>query len=95
MTTQGRPPELPRGRGVLVSLPGLLLAGTTATLLGAAVLVLLSGDRGDQIARAYARRLAVTSEDQCPQALGKAFWFSCAAEVRRLHPASGASSRTS
>ena len=69
-----------------MSLPGVLLASTTATMLAAAALVLLSSDRGDEIARTYARRLAVASEDQCPQGLGKSFWFSCAAEVRRLHP---------
>lgn len=67
------------------SLPGLLLAATTATILGVAALMLLTGDHRSEIARAYARRLAVSSEDECPQALGKSFWFACAAEVRRLH----------
>jgi hypothetical protein len=50
-----------------------------------ATLTLLNAGAQDRMARAYARQFAVAQEEACPTMVGKAFWFSCASEVRRSH----------
>ena len=47
----------------------------------------VNGAARDNLARSYAQRFRLATENECPTSLGKPFWFACASEVRRLHPA--------
>lgn len=59
---------------------GISVLGTLAIVF----ITALAPGAQDRLARAYARQFRVESEDACPAVLGKAFWFSCASEARRL-----------
>ena len=74
-----------RLRSTVATLLDALFAAAVVAVLMAAVLNLLSSDARQDLARAYARQFALKAEAQCPTAFGNAFWFTCAAEVRRIN----------
>jgi hypothetical protein len=59
---------------------------TVLATFAVSILTLLNDGSRDDLARAYARRFQLATEDQCPMTLGKPFWFACASETRRLNP---------
>lgn len=56
-----------------------------------AMITLFDGGVRDQLARAYVRQFRPASEDECPRGFGKAFWFACGIEVRRINASPPAS----
>jgi hypothetical protein len=75
-----------RIRGTAAAVLDVVLALAAMATLTIAILTVVNDGAQDRLARTYAQRLSVAQESGCPTALGKAFWFSCASEVRRLHP---------
>lgn len=70
------------GAALLDVVLGISVLGTLAIMLVTA----LDTGAQDRLARAYARQFRIEREEACPAVLGKAFWFSCASEVRLKTP---------
>lgn len=75
---------LARAKGVGAAIVDVMFGMTVLVTMGTLILTLVQSKAQEDLARAYARQFRVASEDGCPRALGKPFWFSCATEVRSL-----------
>ena len=76
-----------RVHGAVAALVDVIFAFASLAILAVTLVAIVDVDATRTTARLYARQLGVSDEVSCPAAAGNTFWFACAAEVRRLHPA--------
>ena len=76
-----------RLRGVFAAVVDVLVVLVGVALVGALLVATLDARANRAAAQLYARELKVPDEAGCPSVAGNGFWFSCASEVRRIHPA--------
>lgn len=74
-------------RGVFYAAVDVVVAFAGLAVVTVLLMATLDARANRLAARMYARELKVPDEGACPAAAGNGFWFSCAAEVRRTHPA--------
>jgi hypothetical protein len=79
--------KLPRVRSALSALFDVFFILLIMGGLAAGVVATFNPTANDAAARLYARKMGLTEQADCPGTLGNNFWFACAGEVRRLHPA--------
>lgn len=76
-----------RFRGVFATVVDVLVMLAGVAVASAFLVAVLDPRASRGAAQLFARTFKVPYEAGCPSAAGKQFWFACASEVRRLHPA--------
>jgi hypothetical protein len=76
-----------RLRGVFAAVVDVLVVLAGVAVVSAFLVAVLDPRANRNAAQLFAQTFKAPDEAGCPTAAGKEFWFSCASEVRRLHPA--------
>src|SRR5882724_10389362 len=76
-----------RLRGVFAAVVDVVVALAGVAVVTTLLVAALDARANRVAAHLYAREFKVPDEAGCPAAAGSGFWFSCASEVRRIHPA--------
>lgn len=73
-------------RNAITALVDVVFVLSVVVALACGLLAILDPRANAAAAHLYARQFGLTEEVACPSAAGNGFWFSCAGEVRRIHP---------